>query len=67
MLYDIFSNITDLGLQITNSRISTTLGAAIDSLYIVDQQGRKITNPETIDQLYQAIESAMHVEQVIEG
>ncbi|MFT4547834.1 MAG: [protein-PII] uridylyltransferase [Verrucomicrobiales bacterium] len=62
LLFDIFSNITDLGLQITNSRISTTLGAAIDSLYIVDQMDRKITDPEMIEKLYTAIEKAMHIE-----
>ena len=67
LLYDIFSNIADLGLQITNSRISTTLGAAIDSLYIVDSEGGKVTDPAMIDQLYKAIERAMHIERVIEG
>ena len=61
LLYDIFSNIAALGLQITNSRISTTLGAAIDSLYIVDSEEKKVTDPEMLDQLYEAIEQAMRL------
>jgi [protein-PII] uridylyltransferase len=67
LLYDIFSNIADLGLQITNSRISTTLGAAIDSLYIIDANDQKITDPKTLTKLYEAIESAMGIERIIKG
>jgi len=59
LLYDIFSNIAALGLQVTNSRISTTLGAAIDSIYIVDAEEKKVTDSETLEQLYVAIENAM--------
>ena len=64
LLYDIFSNIADLGLQITNSRISTTLGAAIDSLYIVDADEKQVTDPEMLAKLYSAIENAMGIEEV---
>ena len=67
LLYDIFSNIADLGLQITNSRINTTLGAAIDSLYIVDADDRQVTDPEMVTKLYQAIESAMGITDVKAG
>ena len=64
LLFDIFSNIAELGLHITNSRISTTLGAAIDSLYITDANDQKVTDPETLSALYKAIEKAMRIEEV---
>ncbi|MGI9241490.1 MAG: [protein-PII] uridylyltransferase [Verrucomicrobiales bacterium] len=67
LLHDIFSNIADLGLQITNSRINTTLGAAIDSLYIVDGNYRKVTDAKTLSDLYTAIEDAMGIERVLKG
>lgn len=67
LLYDIFSNIADLGLWITNSRINTTLGAAIDSIYIVDSNEEQITDPAMVDQLYAAIEKAMRIKEVRAG
>ena len=67
LLHDIFSNIAALGLQITNSRINTSLGAAIDSLYIVDADYKQITDRSTLTKLYKAIEDAMGIEKVVAG
>jgi [protein-PII] uridylyltransferase len=67
LLHDIFSNIAALGLQITNSRINTSLGAAIDSLYIVDADYKQITDRNTLTKLYKAIEDAMGIEKVVAG
>ena len=61
LLYEIFSNISELGFNITNSRINTAQGAAIDSIYITGQDGRKITDRQDLRALKEAIEKAMRV------
>jgi len=59
LLYDIFTVIADQELEITNSRISTTRGAAIDSFYVVDKDGKKITDREQAANLEKMLADAI--------
>lgn len=45
LLYALFSVIGRLGLEISNARISTEKGAAIDSLCVTGADGKRVTNP----------------------
>jgi [protein-PII] uridylyltransferase len=59
LLHSILNAISDLDLEITNARIGTSCGAAIDTLFVVDPQGRKLTDRKVLDTLrdrtYEAI------------
>jgi [protein-PII] uridylyltransferase len=59
LLYDIFGVIADFQLDITNSRISTTRGAAIDSFFVVDKHGKKITDRALVDKIEIALIKAI--------
>ncbi|MBP7951484.1 MAG: [protein-PII] uridylyltransferase [Verrucomicrobiales bacterium] len=45
LLYAVFQAIGGLGLEITHARINTEKGAAIDTFYVVDDTGKKISPP----------------------
>lgn len=59
LLYDVFSAIGRLGLEITHARINTEKGAAIDSLCVSDGSGKKITDPAILAALKQAASAAV--------
>ena len=48
LLYDISECLNDFGADITHARIATEKGAALDTFYLCDQQGRKISDPKTL-------------------
>ena len=52
LLYDIFTIIGELHVEIVHARISTQQGAAIDSFYLVEEaSGEKIEDPGNLKQL----------------
>lgn len=51
LLHDIFMAVGRLGLNVTHARINTEKGAAIDTIYIQDEQGRKITDKDRVEDL----------------
>ena len=48
LLYDVFNAIGRLDLSVTHARINTEKGIAIDTIYIQDRAGRKITERDTL-------------------
>jgi len=58
LLHDVFIAVGRLGLNITHARINTEKGVAIDSIYIQDEQGHKLSDKEGLDQLSQAASTA---------
>jgi len=58
LLHDVFIAVGRLGLNITHARINTEKGVAIDSIYIQDEQGHKLSDKEGLDQLSQVASTA---------
>ena len=59
LLHDVFMSIGNLGHSVTHARINTEKGAAIDTIYVQDTAGRKITRREDLLALKDALERAM--------
>jgi len=59
LLYDLFSTIGNLGLEITHARISTEKGAAIDTLCVTTAAGEPVTDPGMLKNLKQAVRRAV--------
>ncbi len=59
LLYDLLSALGREGVSITLSRISTQKGAAIDTFYVCDSNGRKITDSNRISGIQQRLRSAI--------
>jgi [protein-PII] uridylyltransferase len=58
LLHDVFMAVGRLGLGVTHARINTEKGAAIDTIYVQDEQGRKLTDKEKLDELAKAVSQA---------
>jgi [protein-PII] uridylyltransferase len=58
LLYDIFTAVGRLGLGVTHARINTEKGAAIDTIYVQDEKGCKLTDKEQLDELSKAVSKA---------
>jgi len=61
LLYTITNTLTELGLDISFAKISTEKGAAIDSFYVQDQQGQKITDPDRLAQIESKLKEALEL------
>ncbi len=59
LLYMLTQTMSDLNLDISFAKISTEKGAAIDSFYVQDQHGHKITAPDRLDLIRAKIHSAI--------
>jgi [protein-PII] uridylyltransferase len=60
LLYEYLRAVSDAGFQIAVARITTEKGAAIDSFYITDLKGRKVTAPHELNELRRTLQ---HVSQ----
>lgn len=60
LLYAISQVLNDLELNIYVAKISTEKGAAIDSFYIAEEDGSKITEPERQRSIERKLRSAIH-------
>jgi [protein-PII] uridylyltransferase len=58
LLYDILHTLSDAQFLIAAARITTEKGAAIDSFYITDLEGLKVTTPDRLPRLKQALARA---------
>lgn len=61
LLYDVFSAIGNLGLEISHARIGTEKGAAVDSLSVTDAAGGRIEDPAVLKALKQAVGKAISI------
>ena len=61
LLYDIFTTISRLGLDISHARINTEKGAALDNIYIQTSTGEKLTDKDTMATLREGLEKAVFV------
>jgi [protein-PII] uridylyltransferase len=51
VLYRIASAIADTGLSIVTARIATEKGAALDTFYLCDKNGKKIESDDVLRKL----------------
>jgi len=58
LLYYLLRAFSDTRVNIVLSRITTEKGAAIDSFYVADEEGRKIREPERITEIQRALQVA---------
>ncbi|MGK0188126.1 MAG: [protein-PII] uridylyltransferase [Verrucomicrobiales bacterium] len=61
LLFDIFSTITALDLEIAHARINTEKGAAIDTLYLSKRSGGKITARTELAEIRHQLEIALSI------
>ncbi len=61
LLYTITQTMSDLGLDISFAKIATEKGAAIDSFYVQDQLGNKISDDERLTKTKERLESAIQL------
>jgi len=61
LLYTLTRTVTDLGLDISIAKIATEKGAAIDSFYVQDEHGAKITDPSRLQSIKAKLETAIHL------
>jgi [protein-PII] uridylyltransferase len=59
LLYDVFSTIGNLGLEITHARIGTEKGAAIDSLCVTTASGERVSESGALAELKRAVTRAI--------
>ncbi len=59
LLHDVFMGIGKLGHNVTHARINTEKGAAIDTIYVQDALGMKITGRDALLELKASVEQSM--------
>ena len=58
LLYDLLRAIGKLGINVVLSRIATEKGAAVDSFYVTNQDGERITDTATMQKIQAAVQLA---------
>ena len=59
LLYDLLRVLGKLGINVVLSRIATEKGAAIDSFYVTQQDGERITDPAMVEKIQTAIQQSV--------
>lgn len=60
LLYDLTRTLTDADIQIVSARIATFGAQVVDSFYVKDMEGEKLTDSERLIQLESALQHAIH-------
>ena len=58
LLYDLLRALGKLGINIVLSRIATEKGAAIDSFYLTNNLGERITDPALMQKIQTTVQQA---------
>jgi [protein-PII] uridylyltransferase len=58
LLYDVLFHLSRAGINIALSRVATEKGAAFDSFYVTDLDGRKITDEDALQRLQSSLLAA---------
>ena len=58
LLYDLLRALGKLGVNVVLARIATNMGAAIDSFYLTNAEGQRITDPAVLKKIQAAIQEA---------
>ena len=61
LLHHILSSIAEIELEVTHARITTTRGAAIDTIYVVTSEGNRLTDEKILSQLLTSLEKAIEI------
>jgi [protein-PII] uridylyltransferase len=59
LLYDVFLAIGQLGLNIAHARINTEKGVALDSIYVQNSAGEKISDKQVLATLKKRLDAAV--------
>jgi [protein-PII] uridylyltransferase len=65
LLYDLLRAIGQTGAQIALSRIATEKGAAIDSFYVTDAEGKKLKSEAAMRKLHKTLQRASEAAKVV--
>jgi len=60
LLHDVLKTVNDHGLQTVHSRICTEKGAALDSIFVKTEDGKKLTDPDSIERLEESIKKLLN-------
>jgi [protein-PII] uridylyltransferase len=58
LLYDLLRALGKLGIHIVLSRVATEMGAAIDSFYVTNQAGDRVTDTALMQKIQAAMQQA---------
>jgi [protein-PII] uridylyltransferase len=58
LLYNLLRALSKQNVNVVLSRIATEMGAAIDSFYLTDREGERITDPATMKKIQTAVQQA---------
>ena len=61
LLYTLTNTLSELGLDISFAKVFTEKGAAIDSFYIQNFEGQKITATDQLENIKAKLESAINL------
>ncbi len=61
LLHTIFSTVSKLGNDVTNARITTTRGAAMDTVHVVGADGKKLEGAEELEALLEGVQNALGI------
>lgn len=68
LLYDIFTVLGNLEADVTNARISTQAGAAIDRIYLLDSTTeQKITDPDRLALIHKQVSECIAMKPAVEA
>ncbi|MDA7881100.1 [protein-PII] uridylyltransferase [Akkermansiaceae bacterium] len=60
LLHDVLKTVNDHGLQTVHSRICTEKGAALDSIFVQTDEGKKLTDEDAIERLEDSIKELLN-------